>query len=220
LRHINDYDVVIFDCDGVILDSNELKIEAMHLAVAAVINDKKLIMQCVDYFRNNFGKSRYHHILHFVENIIKCDDTSSVYNDILVNYADRCYALYLQAEVTKNFKLLISKSKCIHYVASGSDQEELRKIFDYKGLTKLFKSIEGSPKNKSEIVKEIVAANFNSKILMIGDAESDFLAAQNNKIDFIFYQPLSTVKERMVKLSMKYKFLVINDFSELLNDRF
>jgi phosphoglycolate phosphatase-like HAD superfamily hydrolase len=219
LRHINDYDVVIFDCDGVILDSNELKLEAMSLAVAAVINDKKLILQCVDYFRNNFGKSRYHHIRHFVEHIIKCDDASAVYDNILVNYADRCFALYLQAKEAKNFRLLISKSKCIHYVASGSDQEELRKVFDFKGLTKLFKSIEGSPKNKSEIVKEIVAANFNSKILMIGDAESDFLAAQNNKIDFIFYEPLSTVKEKMVKLSMKYKFLIINDFSELLNDQ-
>jgi beta-phosphoglucomutase-like phosphatase (HAD superfamily) len=68
---LNDYGVLILDCDGVIFNSNSLKIKAMEMALLKQgIGDSQL-QNCLYYFKNNFGKSRFHHIEYFVDKFIK-----------------------------------------------------------------------------------------------------------------------------------------------------
>ena len=52
MRQISDYDIYIFDCDGVILDSNQLKIEAMERALSALFTKKTEIDNCIHYFKH------------------------------------------------------------------------------------------------------------------------------------------------------------------------
>ena len=55
--NIAKYDFYIFDCDGVILDSNNLKSRAYAEALTA--EPLELVLEFVEYHKENGGISRY-----------------------------------------------------------------------------------------------------------------------------------------------------------------
>jgi HAD superfamily hydrolase (TIGR01549 family) len=183
------YETIILDCDGVIFDSNNLKLDAFRDALNEF--DKKVVEDFIEYFKNNFGTSRYHLAKVFIEEFLKQDFDEELYQSILKIYSKNCVNLYEKAEITNNFLDFIETYKNkIFFVASGSDQEELRVVFKNRELDIYFIDIFGSPTKKIDIVKSIVSTNNNA--VMIGDAKSDMFAAQNSKIDFIFMNEYST----------------------------
>ena len=215
MPHLNDYEVYIFDCDGVILDSNQLKIEAMKNALKVHFSDQNLIQQCLEYFRNNFGKSRFHHVAHFLEKIlmIAAEDKSEIEQLILEDFSRQCRTLYLSAKLAPHFISFVEQCEGKRYVASGSEQGELRDVFYQRSLDKFFDGIFGSPTPKTEIIQGIIEQEKNTNAVMFGDAESDMHSAQKNHIDFVFYAPFSNVKEKMIEKCKVYQFLIIDDFS-------
>jgi len=215
---IADYDVYIFDCDGVILDSNQLKIDAMHNALSAIVTDTTQVKACVDYFRDNFGRSRFHHVDIFIEQFLLLDKNKAAETkqSILDAYSMQCKSLYLQAELTPGFIDFITQLKGKKFIASGSEQQELRDVFNARGLDSYFDEIYGSPTKKSDLVANILDITKASNAIMFGDAVSDLEAANINNIDFIGYLPFSNVKEKLVSLADKSAYKVIEQWSELL----
>ncbi|WP_413701743.1 HAD family hydrolase [Psychromonas sp. KJ10-10] len=199
------YDIYIFDCDGVILDSNQLKIDAMHNALLPLVKNIKHVNLCIDYFRNNFGRSRFHHIDVFVNELLDLKDSEkeSIKVDILEGYSSQCKALYLSADLTPNILTFISALRGKKYIASGSEQQELRDVFKERGLDSHFDEIFGSPAKKSDLVASILKSNVQQRAIMFGDAISDLEATRLSNIDFIAYIPFSNVKEKLVTLSKK-----------------
>lgn len=218
MRPIADYDVYIFDCDGVILDSNQLKIDAMHKALSALVTDATRVKACVDYFRDNFGRSRFHHVDIFIEQFLLLDKNkvTETKQSILDAYSMQCKSLYLQAELTPGFIDFITQLKGKKFIASGSEQQELRDVFSTRGLDSYFDEIFGSPTKKSDLVANILDKTKASNAIMFGDAVSDLEAASINNIDFIGYLPFSNVKEKLVSLADKGAYKVIDKWSELL----
>ncbi|MCO4182526.1 HAD hydrolase-like protein [Proteus terrae] len=212
---LSKYEVYIFDCDGVILDSNQLKIEAMKNALEARFSAQDLIAECVDYFRHNFGKSRFHHVVHFLDSILDIEEEqrSELEQLILADFSKQCRTLYLTAELTPSFMAFLEQCKGKRYVASGSEQSELRDVFVQRGLDVHFDGVFGSPTPKSELIRRILEQEQNTNAVMFGDAESDMLSAQQNRIDFVFYSPYSNVKEKMIKQCHLQQHLIIDDFS-------
>lgn len=215
---LSDYDVYIFDCDGVILDSNQLKIDAMQAALKSILPDSKYIDICVDYFRNNFGKSRFHHVDVFVNDYLQLDEVAKEQTKkrILDAYSSQCKTLYLSAEITPGFIEFIKGLDGHKYVASGSEQGELREVFQERGLDVYFKGIFGSPVRKPQLVSNILAKEESASTIMFGDAISDMEAANINAIDFIAYLPFSNVREKMIKESTVNKFKIIDNWGNLL----
>ncbi|MGY5449830.1 HAD family hydrolase [Agarivorans sp. MS3-6] len=215
MRLLSKYEVYIFDCDGVILDSNQLKIEAMRNALEAHFSAQDLITECVDYFRHNFGKSRFHHVAYFLDAIIKVEGTKKqeFEQQILADFSKQCRALYLTAELTPGFIAFLSHCKGKRYVASGSEQSELRDVFAQRGLDGYFDGVFGSPTPKVELIQYILEQENSTNAVMFGDAESDMLSAQKNHIDFVFYSPYSNVKEKMLEQCSLHQHLIIDDFS-------
>ncbi len=196
-----DYDIYIFDCDGVILDSNQLKIDAMARALKYLSFDECKISQCVTYFSQNFGKSRFHHVEYFIEHFLCLEKSQieTVKNSVLKSFSDECKKLYVKAEITPFFIEFITSLKGRKYIASGSEQTELREVFKLRGLDKYFVNIFGSPTKKNELVSRILISEESTKAVMFGDAISDLEAAKNNNIDFVAYLPFSNVKEEMIR---------------------
>lgn len=211
------YDVYIFDCDGVILDSNQLKIEAMKSALADLSFPEKEVEQCVTYFANNFGRSRFHHVDIFVQDILQIEKgkQKEIKEHILSAYSLKCKDLYLSANLTPNFIDMIVALNGKKYVASGSEQSELRDIFHTRGLEQYFTGIFGSPTSKAELVKNILDKEPDKRAVMIGDAISDLEAAKINKIDFIAYLPFSNVKDKLTSLSLENNSPILSSWSEL-----
>jgi phosphoglycolate phosphatase-like HAD superfamily hydrolase len=208
------YDLYIFDCDGVILDANQIKVTAMAKAVSKAGFSEAKTEACRQNFANNFGKSRFVHIRHFVENILNVDANhqESVYQEILKNFSDVCREEYSSAYKTPRFDEALKALPGRKAVASGSEQEELRNLFEKRNMADSFESILGSPTAKSENVAEILRSIPHEKAVMIGDAVADFEAAQANGIDFIAYLPFSNVPGYMKKLSESKGFLALDEW--------
>ncbi|MGV2989294.1 HAD family hydrolase [Vibrio sp. E150_011] len=215
MPQLSEYELYIFDCDGVILDSNQLKIEAMRNALEAHFSARDLIVECVDYFRHNFGKSRFHHVAHFLDNIltIEGEKRSELEQLILTDFSKQCRTLYLTAQLTPGFMSFLEQCKGKRYVASGSEQSELRDVFVQRDLDARFDGVFGSPTQKTELIRNILEQENNTNAVMFGDAESDMLSAQQNQIDFVFYAPYSNVKEKMIEQCHLHQHLIIDDFS-------
>lgn len=211
MHPIYSYELYIFDCDGVILDSNALKVQAMKKALESLHFESREVDECINYFANNFGKSRFHHIEHFIINIlsIKEIDKARIEEQILNSFSQQCQELYLTAKLTPGFLELIQSLPGRKYVASGSEQNELRAVFKSRGLEQHFVQVFGSPTAKTTLLANILQIEANTKAVMIGDAVSDFEASRSNEIDFLCYIPYSNVAEKMQKLSETYRFDII-----------
>ena len=214
------FDLIIFDCDGVLLDSNTLKIEAMGEALKKMGVSLKEVDTCKSFFADNFGKSRFYHVDYFVENLLKVD-TQSIDNfkqELLNTYSQQCKKLYLTANITPFSEKLLAQNTAIKYVASGSEQNELREIFKIRKLDSYFSGILGSPEKKSVHIATILKKHNTPKAVMIGDAISDLEAAKENNIDFIFYSPFSNVEAKMRHLCLINGYRIINSFKEVLQE--
>lgn len=185
---------IIFDFDGVILDSIPVKTEGFKILFSEF--DKVAIDKLVTYHLANGGKSRYAKIEYFFSEILK----QPITEELVVVYANK-YSQITKEELAKE-KYIIQEtlqyiksnySKYRMHIASGADHQDLEYICDKLGLKKYFLSTQGSPKVKSEIVSEIMNSNnYNdSETILIGDSNNDYEAAKLNNIDFYAYNNIS-----------------------------
>lgn len=192
--NILDYDCVIFDCDGVLLDINKQKIEAFKHSVEGY--PLEIVSSFGEYCANSFGVSRYVKFKDFFRLFANEDFDENKYQLMLKNYSEICMLHYLKCEIIEDVEILLENLRLNNiklFVASGSDQNELRKVFDIRNLKYYFEKIYGSPTPKEKIISEIINDNNFEKILFIGDAISDMNAAVSCNIDFI-YMSMYTVQ--------------------------
>lgn len=190
------YKNFIFDCDGVLLDSNRFKVSAMRSAVSSY--PETAAEGFIEYFTRNFGKSRYMHVKVFFEDFLGRPPADGEQQAILEKYAKTCKEEYQTCEICAGaveLLALLSPEKC--WVVSGSDQEELRDIFSSRDLRRHFKDVLGSPTAKSTNIAKIIEANSLevSTLCIIGDSSGDYQAASDNGIDFIFCRNYSNTPE-------------------------
>ncbi|MDA9926932.1 HAD-IA family hydrolase [Amylibacter sp.] len=189
MKSLAQFEAIILDCDGVIFNSNDLKIEAFRKAIDEF--PSSAVSSFIVYFRNNFGTSRYHLARVFIEDFLKIDFDNNLYQDILQAYSKQCVYLYAHADLTDGLMDFLEQNITRKlFVASGSDQNELREVMRVRNLDNYFVDIFGSPKKKSDIVASITVDY--PQAIMIGDAMSDFQAAQSNDIEFLFMAEYST----------------------------
>jgi len=220
MRQFNEYDLIIFDCDGVILNSNQLKIDAMENTLISIGCSNQEVKQCTLYFAGNFGKSRFYHIDYFINHLINMAerDIEETRTLLLESFSNQCKKLYLKADITDGITTVLEKSQATKCVASGSEQGELQEIFSQRRLSNYFSLILGSPDKKNDLVSRILLECTHNRAVMIGDAISDLEAAISNDIDFVYYSPLSNVDVKMRVLCTDNNFRVIDSFKEVLGE--
>jgi len=181
---------IIFDFDGVILDSVPTKTEAFRKLFENYAEEK--VEQLIEYHIKNGGISRFVKIKYFFEDLLE----KEIANESIQNYADR-YSELTKEELT-NSKYIIHDAvdfikqnykKYNMHIASGADENDLRYICKKQELTQYFLSLNGSPIKKSEIVKNILDINNYNKdeTILIGDSVNDYEAANCNGIEFYGY---------------------------------
>jgi phosphoglycolate phosphatase-like HAD superfamily hydrolase len=189
----------------------------MKNALEANFSESEPIEQCVEYFRNNFGKSRFHHVSYFLEKILDVErEEREVYEkSILKNFSEQCQMLYLESEVTPGFLEFLKQCNGKKYVASGSEQTELRCVFAKRGLDKYFDGIFGSPVTKVENVRHILELEQSNNAVIFGDALSDLYAAKDNNCHFVAYLPFSNVRNKLIEEARKSNFEQAVSWEEL-----
>lgn len=214
------YDLYIFDCDGVILDSNKSKINAMRYALNSVKEIVGGVEDSVRYFSENFGKSRYHHVDYFINNTLALAAGSSevdVYHHVLEQYALQVDRFYRKSSETQHIREVLSTISGLAFVASGSEESQLKSVLYDKGLHSYFADIYGSPTTKEQIVDNIMHTQpRNVNALMIGDALADFEVAHSAGIDFLGITRFSNVPLNLRDKCIAHGDPCIKDWSEII----
>ena len=185
-----EYKTLVFDCDGVILNSNKVKTEAFYQSALAY--GEQAAQALVEYHIANGGISRYKKFAYFLDEIVPTlasKVSEPRLEALLERYAEIVLQGLLTCEVAEGLEELRSKTSDAKWlIVSGGDQDELRYIFNERGLAKYFDGgIFGSPDTKDQILeREISNGNIQQPALFLGDSKYDYLASAGAGIDFIF----------------------------------
>ena len=193
---LTQYQTLIFDCDGVILNSNKIKTQAFY--DVAKIYGHGPAQTLKDYHVQNGGISRYKKFEYLLTNILKKPIKKQELNELLSNFSKEVKKALLICEVASNIKEFRDKTRNTKWlIVSGGDQAELREIFGQRGLSNYFDGgIFGSPDDKDVILKnETKNRNIIGKSLFLGDSMYDYQAANTAKMDFIFISKWTEVKD-------------------------
>ena len=188
--NFKEYKTIIFDCDGVILNSNNVKTEAFREALSSYEED--LVNEFIAYHKLNGGISRYEKIKFFLKNLApKYNYTNEIvnYNLLIKRFSSICTEALYKVEVAEGLKRLRDHNSFSKWlVISGGDQLELRDVFDFKGIYDYFNGgIFGSPDKKFDILnREIENNNIEFPALFLGDSKLDYQVANSHSIKFIF----------------------------------
>ncbi len=193
---IESYKTIVFDCDGVVLNSNQIKTKAFyHVALAY---GEVAAQTFVEYHVANGGVSRYEKFSFLLENIVPKVILGHGLDELLESYACKVRKGLLECEVANDLLSLRARTARARWlVVSGGDQNELRDIFELRNLTHLFDGgIFGSPDNKDVILeRELRGGNVRQPALFLGDSMYDYEAAKHAGLDFVFLSDWSESRE-------------------------
>lgn len=184
---IDRYQALVFDCDGVVLDSNKVKTEAFYRA--ALPYGEEAAQALVQYHVQNGGISRYVKFATFLSEIVPPGVSGPSQEELLANYARHVKQGLLDCRIAQELESLRAASAAASWlVASGGDQNELRAVFEQRGLSTLFDGgIYGSPDDKKVILqRELAAVPERLPALFIGDSRYDHEVARAFGLDFVF----------------------------------
>jgi phosphoglycolate phosphatase-like HAD superfamily hydrolase len=193
---MNNVNTIIFDCDGVLLNSNKLKTQAFYKA--ALPYGENAANSLVAYHIENGGISRNHKFELFLKNIVPSDVRGPGLNDLISAYAAEVHKGLMECEISPCLSALREKTYDTQWlVVSGGAQDELREVFQNRSLSDLFDGgIYGSPKTKDEIFFSLIKENrIEFPALFLGDSRYDHEAAQRAGINFKFISEWSEFKD-------------------------
>jgi len=177
---------IVFDFDGVILESVAIKARAFRDLVPG---EDALQARIEQYHLENLGMSRY-------------DKFTWIYRELLgrplppeeMAALDRRFGAAIRAQMRScpfvagalEF-LLAHAGRQPLFVASGTPQAELCEIVEDRGLAALFRAIYGSPTTKTEALARISrdVGGAPEELLFIGDSRQDAEAARTTGVTFV-----------------------------------
>ncbi|MDT0689834.1 HAD-IA family hydrolase [Salegentibacter sp. F188] len=197
MKDFIDKTIILWDFDGVILDSMEIREEGFREVLQTF--PKEEVDLLLDYHKKNGGLSRYVKFKYFFEEIRKVKVEQKVLDQCAVSFSD-----IMKKKLTSRERLngevinfiMANRKRLKMHIVSGSDGDELRYLCRKLGISDFFLSIEGSPKPKIELVENILSINkyLKRETCLIGDSINDHEAAEVNDIDFFGYNNLELEK--------------------------
>lgn len=215
---LDDYDAVVFDCDGVLLDSNDMKVEAFREVARRAGFHSEILDSFSRWQSRNFGLSRYRVFERLIAGEFGEVPPDVTLANLLQLYAVEVVAGYGAVAETEGARdLIASLRKKPLYVVSGSDEIELREVMEERGFGSFFREIYGSPATKAENLMRVMdALPEGSRAVFIGDAEADVDAAQSVGLGFIFMAKHSLVLEEMLVRAHQDEFGKVDTLRDLL----
>lgn len=191
MNNIHKTSILLFDFDGVIIDSIPIKTKAFAHAVSDYPDDQ--VEMFVQFHKDNGGMSRFLKFEHFLSNISGEEVTSEkveILAEKFSSYVQEALSSpeYLISEVVN----YIEEKQDVYnfYIISASDDAELKGLCRHFGIDSLFKGIHGTPPlNKTELMRDVL---IKYKIdagstVYIGDSQNDYTASKNNNVPFFGY---------------------------------
>lgn len=177
---------IIFDFDGVLLESSEIKTRAFRELFAGY---PEKVEEIVAYHLANMGISRYVKFRHIYRDILRGPLSTAKEAELGERFSRIVLKEILTAPLVRGALEFLAENgeRYSLFIVSGTPQEELLGIAGKRGLSGFFREIHGAPGEKGEIVGDILAryALRGDEAVFVGDGETDRLAAEGNGVHFI-----------------------------------
>ena len=174
---------IIFDFDGVIINSHKVKTEAFYKIFKPY--GKNVANKAKKFHERNIGKSRFFKFKFILKKILNKNITKSELAKLDKNF-DTFVQKKIKLMIPSKYLLKFLKGQKYNnnlYISTGTPQNKIIQILKEKNLLSYFKKIYGSPSSKISHINEIKKSNKN--VLFIGDSLEDYNAAKKTNINFI-----------------------------------
>ena len=202
---------IIFDFDGVILNSVNVKTDAF--AKMYEKYGETVVKHVLIHHLDNGGMSRYEKIKYYHENFLKeiltvleLDKLAKQFSDLVINKVVN--APYIPGA----FQFIKKYSKKLPlFICTGTPTGEINEILERKNLARYFTGVYGSPEKKESHIKEIMECHNlkPSSLVFYGDSKIDLEAAEYFGISFILIK-----NDENKELFRFFKGKAINNFLE------
>jgi phosphoglycolate phosphatase-like HAD superfamily hydrolase len=178
---------VVFDFDGVILESAEVKTEAFVALFAA--HGEAIAAKVLAHHLANLGISRFVKFDWIYRNLLGRELGADERREL----GERFSALALERVLACPFvpgareALDALGAELPLFVASGTPQDELEQVVARRGLAACFREVWGSPAEKPAILRDLLRRHHLApeRLLFVGDGESDHQAALAVGVHFL-----------------------------------
>lgn len=181
------YQYIIFDFDGVLVESNEIRFNGFRKLFKDYPEEQ--VEKLVRYAKANGGVSRYKKIEYFFDVIRQETISDELINQLAAQFSKLVEQDILEARpVEGSLGFLEEYSNQFSFaIVSGSDQAELRRVCQKRGIDHFFKLILGSPIEKKDNIASLLSdLNWQqNQSLYVGDSNNDWDAAKANDLDFV-----------------------------------
>lgn len=179
--------IIIFDFDGVLVDSVDIKTRAF----ANLFEDKspEIVKAVVEHHLAHGSMSRFDKIRHYYKEFLKQPLTDEMLNSLCNRFAEIVFEEVIRAPYVEGAKEFLDNYSKLYecYVISGTPESELREIIIRRNMNDYFCGVYGAPRKKVEIIKEILdTTDCNpQEVVFIGDDLPDYEAVKMNGVKFI-----------------------------------
>ena len=184
--NMNTYRTLVFDCDGVVLNSNKVKTDAFYKTSLPYGRTAARVL--VNYHIAYGGVSRYKKFEYFLAHIIPQRAEKPELEILLNTYALEVKNALLSCETVPCLEVLRKRTSYAKwFIASGGNEHEMRDIFRQRGLHSPFDGgIYGSPATKKELLLSLTEDNSVVRPgIVFGDSQYDHEAAVFARLDLV-----------------------------------
>jgi phosphoglycolate phosphatase-like HAD superfamily hydrolase len=178
---------VVFDFDGVVLESADVKTDAFVELFAS--HGPEVAAKVKAHHLANLGISRFVKFAWIHEHLLGCPITDEESRALGERFSALALDKVLAAPFVPGAEAALAALAATHplFVASGTPQDELDLIVDRRGLRARFREVHGTPRDKPEILRDVMARHglAASETLFVGDGASDHKAASATGVEFL-----------------------------------
>ncbi len=205
---MNKIKAIIYDFDGVICDSVNVKTEAFGEMYAQY--GKEIQKKVIDYHLSHGGISRFEKFKYCHKTFLGKELDDKQVKDMGGYFSSLVLQKVIDSPFIPGADLFVSRmvNNYMQFICTGTPEKEIKKILDKRKLTDYFTNIYGSPQTKKEIIQKIVVdySITTNEMIFFGDALTDYDAALHENVRFVGVRSFHT--------SFPLGTNVINDFKD------
>lgn len=178
---------VILDFDGVLVESVDVKTRAFASLYGSYGAD--IVRKVVEYHLQHGGVSRYAKFRHFHNVLLRKPLGAAEEAELGQRFSELVEDAVVEAAWVGGARQFLEKWHAHRplFVASGTPDEELRRIIARRQMSHYFAGVRGASATKAEIISAFLAEYHfaPTHVVMVGDARTDFEAAVETGVGFI-----------------------------------
>jgi len=178
---------VIFDFDGVICESMDIKTRAFAHLFRNYPDD--IVQKVVNFHLDNGGMSRFEKFRIIYRDFLQQELSDEEENRLGNEFSEFCYKEVVRCPYVAGVEDFLENNykKYLLYIVTGTPEAEMNNIIDDRGLRKYFRGVYGAPSKKGELIIKILRENKlePEEAVMIGDSTTDYEGAKQAGVKFI-----------------------------------